>query len=338
MIPVSIPGGNYYASLVLSLICLSTLLTWLARLAISRRSRMWLREHRRLGPAMMAALAVTGSIFPYQHIGQWLAAQRDAREEQARRAVLESARRLAGVDMPAGTTLRLTHPGDLESFTQADFPALVEVGGLQASQLFRYRRPAGPDGPAKETWSVTLAADQSVQGGWRCSRSHRAELIMEDGRPRFDSCHLASGNTLGNLPLPTGTWVDLRQAMPQRWLLRVEGSEPATVAGLALLKADISVDSQRQLLTFEGLLAEELRLGDLTYPTGTRAGSAAGVRGAQPGDLVFSPPRGRAARRAGQPDIASGNTVVQAPDGTVRSVLSNRDAGVLDVATMQIGP
>ncbi|WP_144632549.1 hypothetical protein [Bordetella genomosp. 13] len=338
MIPVSIPGGNYYASMALSLICLSTLLTWLARLALDRRARLWLRDHRRLGPAMMAVLAITGGIFPYQHLSQWLATQREAREEQARRAVLDAPQRLAGVDMPSGTELRLATPGDLASFVQADFPVLVEVGGLQAKQLFRYRKSGSPIGAAGESWSLAIITDQTIHGGWRCSRAHRVELVMEDGRPRFDSCHLASGNTVGNLPLPTGTWLDLRQAMPQRWLLRTDGSEPAAISGLSLLKADITVDSQHQVIKFEGLLAEELRLGEITYPSGTRAGSATGVRGAETGDLLLSPPRGRAALRAGRPDIAPGNSVVQAPDGTVRAVLSNRDAGVLDVSSMRIAP
>ena len=338
MIPVSIPGGNYYAAMAVSLICLSTLLTWLTRLALDWRARLWLRDHRRLGPLIMAALAITGGIFPYQHISQWLTVQREAREDQARRAVLDVARKLAGVDMPAGTALRLATPGEPESFVQADFPVLVEVGGLQARQLFRYRKAQSPIGAAGESWSLTIPADQTIHGGWRCSRAHRVELVMEDGRPRFDSCHLASGNTVGNLPLPTGTWLDMRQTMPQRWLLRTEGSEPATISGLSLLKADVTVDSQHQVLKFEGLLARELRLGDITYPAGTRAASAAGVRGAEEGDLLFSPPRGRAALRAGRPDIAPGNSVLQDPDGTVRAVLSNRDAGVLDVPSMQLAP
>jgi len=338
MIPVSLPGGNYYASLVLSLICLSTLLTWLARLAVDRGARQWLRGHRRLGPAMMAVLAVAGGIFPYQHVSQWLAAQREARDEQARRAVLDAGRRLAGIDMPAGTTLRLAEAGNPDSFVQADFPTQVEIGGLLVRQLFRYRRAAGANSVPTESWSVTLPADQPVQG-WTCSHHHRAELLLDRrGKPRFDSCHLAAGNTLDGQPLPAGTWLDLRQEAPARWLLRTDGREPAVVQGLPLLKADISVDDRRRLLSFEGLLAHELTLGALTYPTGTRAGSATGVSGAQPGDLLFSPPRGRSARRDGEADVAAGQSVLQAPDGTVRAVLGNHEAGVLDVATMRIGP
>ncbi|MNV99857.1 hypothetical protein D3C71_1952730 [compost metagenome] len=99
------------------------------------------------------------------------------------------------------------------------------------------------------------------------------------------------------------------------------------------------LDGQRRLLDFEGLLARETVLGAMTYPPGTRVLAAnSRLPGAQPGDLLFSPSRGRSARRNGGEDVAAGQSVLQAPDGTVRSVLSNRDAGVLDVAAMRMAP
>ena len=79
MIPVSLPGGNYYVLMAVSLACLSTLLTWLAVLATSRGARLWLGDHRRRGTLLMALLALVGGIFPYQQLSQWLVAQRDAR-------------------------------------------------------------------------------------------------------------------------------------------------------------------------------------------------------------------------------------------------------------------
>ena len=56
MIPVSLPGGNFYVLMVVSLACLSTLLTWLAVLATSRGARLWLGEHRRGGAILMLSL------------------------------------------------------------------------------------------------------------------------------------------------------------------------------------------------------------------------------------------------------------------------------------------
>ncbi|CFW86952.1 membrane protein [Bordetella pertussis] len=67
-------------------------------------------------------------------------------------------------------------------------------------------------------------------------------------------------------------------------------------------------------------------------------GSDAGLAQAQAGDLLFSPSRGRAARRGAGTEIVAGKSVLQAPDGTVRAVLANRDAGVLDFAAVRMAP
>jgi len=337
MIPVSLPGGNYYFYMAVSLICLSTLLTWAIRLIIDHQARQWLHAHHRLGTALLAALLLIGSIFPLQQLIRWQSLQREARDALIHRTVLDQAQTISGIAMPAGTVLKLDLPGQTDSFVQADFPKPIEIIGMQASQVFRHVRTADGSLPARESWSLTLARDQATQG-WTCSHSHRAELIIENGKPRFDSCHLAAGNKLDGQPLPSGTWLDWRQGSPLRWMLSTDGSEPVQVKHLPLLKADVLVDSQARIISFEGQLAQETGLGEMTYPTGTRAGTALNVPGAQAGDLIFSPPRGRSARREGKSDVQPGNSVLQAPDGTVRLVLENRQAGVLDVSTMHIAP
>ena len=189
---------------------------------------------------------------------------------------------------------------------------------------------------------MEIARDQA-QDGWLCAHGHRLEFVLREGRPSFASCHLAIGNTLNQQPVPPGAWLKVVNGAPAadapRWLLRTEGSDALEVARMPLLKVDMQLDSQRRMLDFEGLLARETVLGDMTYQPGTRV-LAANLRlpGAQPGDLLFSPSRGRSARRAGGEDVPAGKSVLQAPDGAVRSVLSNREAGVLDVAAMRIGP
>ncbi|WP_263915471.1 hypothetical protein [Achromobacter sp. 79A6] len=346
MIPVSLPGGNFYVMMVVSLACLSTLLTWLAVLATSRGARLWLGEHRRGGAILMALLASIGAIFPYQQLSLWLAAQRDARQDASLNMTLPQPTRLAGVDMPAGTVLRVTTPGDPGSFDRATFPEghLASVQGVSATRLFHY--PATARQP--ETLSVEIARDQA-QDGWLCAHGHRLEFVMLGGQPRFASCHLAIGNTLNQQPVPAGAWIKVDEAArasapdpaspAPRWRLSAEGSEPLTVAGMPLLKVDMTLDAQRRLLAFEGLLARESALGGITYPTGTRMLTAGPrVPGVQAGDLLFSPSRGRSARQADGKEIAAGMSVLQAPDGTVRGILSNRDAGVLDVAAMRTAP
>ncbi|MFD4841117.1 hypothetical protein ACFWP0_26685 [Achromobacter sp. NPDC058515] len=346
MIPVSLPGGNFYVLMAVSLACLSTLLTWLAVLATSRSARLWLGEHRRAGSLMLAFLAAVGAIFPYQQFSLWFSAQREARADDSRKTVLAQPTQLAGVQMPAGTVLSLATPGELASFDRAVFPDAhpAPVQGIVASRLFRY--PA--TSRQAETLSVEIARDQALEG-WLCAHGHRIEFVMQGGHPRFASCHLAIGNMLDQQPVPPGAWLkvedaargtplDAASAAP-RWLLRTEGSDSLTVGQIPLLKVDVRLDNQRRMLGFEGLMARDTVLGDMSYPPGTRVLAATTrVPGAQPGDLLFSPSRGRSARRAGGEDVPAGKSVLQAPDGTVRSVLNNREAGVLDVAAMRIGP
>ncbi|KRC84861.1 hypothetical protein D3C87_430740 [compost metagenome] len=346
MIPVSLPGGNFYVLMAASLACLSTLLTWLAVLATSRGARQWLGGHRRFGTLLMACLAVVGAIFPYQQFSLWFSAQREARADDSRKTVLAQPTRLAGVEMPAGTVLSLAAPGELASFDRAVFPEAhpAPIQGISASRLFRY--PASSR--QAETLSVEIARDQALEG-WLCAHGHRIEFVMRGGQPHFASCHLAIGNTLDQQPVPPGAWLKVEEAArgtpldaagaAPRWLLRTEGSDSLTVGKIPLLKVDMQLDGQRRMVGFEGLMARDTVLGDMSYPPGTRVLSAnPRVKGAQPGDLLFSPSRGRSARRAGGEDVPAGKSVLQAPDGTVRSVLGNREAGVLDVAAMRIGP
>ncbi|MGV2862709.1 hypothetical protein [Achromobacter sp. AGC39] len=346
MIPVSLPGGNFYVLMAASLACLATLLTWLAVLATTPSARLWLGDHRRFGTTLMTILALVGAIFPYQQFSLWFAAHRDAEADAGRKTTLAHATRLSGVDMPAGTVLSLTRPGELASFDRAVFPDAqpAAILGVSATRLFRYA--ATPKQP--ETLSVEIARDQA-QEGWLCAHGHRLEFVLQGGQPRFASCHLAVGNTLDQQPVPPGAWLKVDEAArgtapdagasTPRWLLRTEGSDAVALRQLPLLKVDMRLDSQRRLLDFEGLLARETTLGAMTYPPGTRV-LAANPRlpGAQAGDLLFSPSRGRSARRNGGEDVDAGNSVLQAPDGTVRSVLTNRQAGVLDVAAMRMAP
>ncbi|MEJ2894665.1 hypothetical protein RVU96_00255 [Bordetella avium] len=331
MIPVSLPGGNFYVTMALSLVCLATLLTWAASLARSRDARWWLSDHRKLDSVLMAMLAVGGAVFPYQQLSHWLDSQRLARADAALRTVLAQARNLAGVAMPAGTELRLRKQDDPESFEEARFPVPTPVAGVKAERLLRHFDAAG----TSASWSLALAGNETI-AGWLCSRGHKAEFRLRGSQPEFSSCHLASGNRIEEQNLPAGTWLT---ATPEGWLLRTGGSESLRVEGLDLLKADVRLDGGHRRTHFEGLLAHESVLGDVTYPAGTRVSAAgAKVPGAQPGDLLLSPSRGRSAHRAGGSEIAAGKSVLQAPDGTVRSVLSNREAGVLDVASVRLGP
>lgn len=347
MISVSIPGGNFYVLMLVSLAGLSTFFTWLAVLGTSRSARDWLGEHRRLGSVLMAFLAIAGSIFPYLQFSDWRTMQRDAQLEADRTTTLKGPTTLAGVSLPAGSQLLLATPGDLGSFETATFPSPAPVLGLSASRLFRYPADASArGGPRPESLSLAIERDAAIDG-WLCGHGHRVEFVLRDNRPQFASCHLPGGNTLENQAVPAGTWLtvepgstanDAVAGEAAKWRLRTDGSEPIVVNHMPLLKADILLDPTRRILRFEGLLSKETQLGDVSYPNGTRVATPGPrVSNAQPGDLLFSPARGRSAQRAGGKEIAAGQSVLQGADGTVRQVLSNRDAGVLDVASMRTG-
>ena len=210
--------------------------------------------------------------------------------------MLDQPTRVAGVDMPAGTVLRLATPGELSTFDRARFPEGQPglIHGLESTGLYRYAATARQP----ETLSVEIARDQA-QEGWLCAHGHRVEFVMLGGQPRFASCHLAIGNQL------TGS--RCRRARGSRWTrpcapadrtggrgalaVRTEGSEPMAVERLSLLKLELRLDARRQLLGFEGLLSRETALGDMTYPAGTGCCPAA-ARPAPSPATCCSRPRG----------------------------------------------
>ncbi|MFJ0646846.1 hypothetical protein WLU63_25200, partial [Bordetella bronchiseptica] len=75
--------------------------------------------------------------------------------------------------------------------------------------------------------------------------------------------------------------------------------------------------------------------GVVWRPGGARYRLRGGAVGVQPRVVVLP---GRAARRGAGTEIVAGKSVLQAPDGTVRAVLANRDAGVLDFAAVRMAP
>jgi hypothetical protein len=345
MIPVALPGGNFYPLLAVSLACLATLLTWIAVLCTTRSARWRVRMHPRKSLAAMGLLSLLGAIFPAQEGLRWIEVRRAERNEADHTLVLDTARTIQGIALPAGTQLRMRIPNQPDTFQSAIFPAPTTVAGARVTQLMRYML-AGAQPPQVTGVSAIIDGDQAVDG-WRCARGHKVEFRPLNQGLQFASCHLAQGVDVAGQAIPAGTWVSLRSgniaaSNPQSaegWLLRTDGSEAIIALGIPLLKADLRLDRQRNLLSFEGTLAKEYPLGPMTYPSGTRVATAAPtLAGAQQGDLIFSPSRGRSARRADGDDVAAGNSVLQGRDGTVRSVLQNRAAGVLDFASIGITP
>jgi len=204
MIPVSLPGGNFYVLMAASLACLATLFTWLAALATSPGARDWLSGHRRAGTVLMAVLAVIGAIFPYQQFSQWFSVQREAQADDARKTVLSQPTQLAGVQMPIGTTLRLATPGELASFDRAVFPEShpADIQGVAATRLFRYPpprpsspKPCPPRSRATRRWKAGCARTAIASNSW-CKagiRSFRAATLPSAIRWTSNRCLRAPG-------------------------------------------------------------------------------------------------------------------------------------------------
>ena len=369
MIPVALPGGDFYPALAVSLVCLATLLTWVIQLCVNGEARARARARPRFSLVSMGLLTAIGAIFPAGHVARWIEAREAAAAQARHTMVLAQPATVDGLSLPAGTQLRVAQPGRLDTFEQARFPAPVEVAGVPVLRLTRYLEAIDAQHWRVSGVSARLARDAHI-GQWRCAASHQIELrsTAANGGLKFSSCHLAAGNPVpalavgaaaangrpaagapatGRGDLPSGTWVSLREGAalasdPTRatgWLVHTDGSEAVDVAGLPLHKADLRLDLARQLVSFEGALARELVLGPMTYPAGTRVASATpAVHGAQPGDLVFSPARGRAAQRREGAPVTAGHSVLQSPAGDVRAVISNRAAGVLDFAGIGTAP
>jgi hypothetical protein len=338
MIQVHLPGGNDYVLMALSVLCLTTLFTWIAALCSSAGARLWVAYHRRAAIALLLALALPGAIFPVRRFMDWRQARAQEADLVARSLTLQAASNVDGAQLPEGSKLLLARAGDLSTYEKAEFPRPTAVYGLQIMGLARYRHRSGDSLPAgSNDVSAVLAEDQIVDG-WRCSRRHNVELIVPKAMPpRFRSCNLGEGNTLEQRPIPAGAWVAASPTPSgaRGWLLRVDGRDAITFATLSLIKAEARIDENRQVLGFQGQLAVETVLGPMTYPSGTGVRAASpGVAGAIAGDLIFSPSRGRSAQRKQGESVSSGSSVLQGPDGTVRSVQSNRSLGVLDVADL----
>jgi hypothetical protein len=336
-----------------SLICLTTLLTWMALLSLNNISRRHFRTHLRRSAIAIIMLTLMGVAFPVQQGWRWHRSQQAIQEEARHTIVLKKARTIAGMTMPAGTLLRLQIPSQLETFERATFPKPITVAGISVIRLERYltEKKTNPNNYYATSVSAIITRDETI-AGWRCSHRHKVAFTVINNVLRFNSCHLAANNDLNGQRLPAGTWVSLRhgtqRALDPRhadgWLLYTEGKTVSSIARMPLLKAELQLDWQRHLVGLEGRLSQDFTLGTITYPPGTTVMSAAAPgRSAltvkmHPGDLIFSPPRGRAATRTGHRNIAPGQFVLQARNGTIRAIFNNPDTGKLDTAALDKMP
>ncbi|CRQ66910.1 hypothetical protein PAERUG_P45_London_17_VIM_2_12_12_00882 [Pseudomonas aeruginosa] len=184
------------------------LLVWLSLLAFSPRARRW--PSRGL---LMLLLLIPLGLRAWLEIGLWQYERERAREEAAHSAVLERPTRLGGIEMPAGTRLKLELKHQPESFREAEFPTPVTIRGVATRHLQRWLQ-SEQDNP-QDPWKTTGVHPTSLRlrgegvaeiEGWRCDASQEIAFASErDGRPAaFEGCSLATGNRADDIDFPAG--------------------------------------------------------------------------------------------------------------------------------------
>ncbi|PXB40625.1 hypothetical protein C0056_25945, partial [Pseudomonas aeruginosa] len=114
------------------------LLVWLSLLAFSPRARQRLRRRWPSRGLLMLLLLIPLGLRAWLEIGLWQYERERAREEAAHSAVLERPSRLGGIEMPAGTRLKLELKHQPESFREAEFPTPVTIRGVATRHLQRW--------------------------------------------------------------------------------------------------------------------------------------------------------------------------------------------------------
>lgn len=344
MIDICLPHGNNYVVLALSLISLATFLTWIVMLATTVAARTWLRGHRTVGAIGLLALAGVGALFPLLHIPHWLRTRQMETRHEAHSLTLAADTVVDNIPMPAGTHLLVSQEGHAETYQHAVFPTPTDVAGIRSLSIHRYLDQPNAQ---SENLSVIAARDSRVDS-WICSRRHPIELHVDDtGATSLNSCSLGVGVSVDDTVLPLGTWVTnhvslspLQAVAPQaRWLLDIEGSTPVRISGLPLLSVTILVDVHHHVLAFSGQTNATVKLGSITYPAGTAVRTPGrDVPQARLRDMVLTPARGTVATQDDGKPLPDGDSVLQSPDGTVRSFLIGHDPSATIHSTIQSSP
>lgn len=300
------------------------------RLASSPTARAKARQHW-LRSAVVYSLLIALAL-PSLWMSIWVY-QRQAEQEAGRAAInirLDAPTRLDGLDLPAGTQLRLGIPHVLASFTEAEFPAPVVVHGVPTRRIAR-------DDRGIDTLLTVAAEQNTVFDGWHCLGSpnelYGAALrlaVPRDGSPvRLEECRTAEGNLLDGQPVPVNSTLRALGSLEQdgHWRISALPEEVIVLGGVPVFRARFLLDEARRLRFVEHAeLACRLSLGDFVYPAGTELESADGVwRTRAPDAWAFMTTPARQAMRDGEP-VEGGARVVQSAEGRLLELVAAAQA------------
>lgn len=284
MIPIGLPSVGFVLLTLALLLATAIWFGWTLRLALAWRKfrqlqGIWLLAYAALGAV---ALFTTVKFVELQlHLNAYQKAQ-----QTHYHPVLSAPQRLGGIDMPAGTQLRLAVADREESFQLAVFPAAVPVAGIRAERVERYVGVETDDDfkPRRVTAENMRVTGQgiSIQQDWHCDASQPITFTVHADATlfSFDRCVLADGNSVDGIALPAGTelWTSTGTVYvdgfvdQDRWVISVPDDAEIRIDGLALSGPLLKLDSQRRLYEVErAVLMQGGQLGAVDHPAGTIA-------------------------------------------------------------------
>jgi len=356
MIPIALPSANFFILLTAGFFAGLLLLGWALVLAVSAGARRAVRKYWKTSALLFVALSVPFAFYAWVQAVFWQVENESSRREAARNITLQQPATVGGVDMPAGTRLKLQDEGKIDTYVEAAFPQAVPLYGVQAITVRRYldteydKDTYATLGRHPRTVILRGAGDQAVLG-WRCDATQDIEFDVEpDGAMKMLSkCVLGAGNAAAGMEIArgavlygsNGTAYTDGSRDADRWRIEINDPVAVRVFGLALSDPRIYLDAGRNLLRVgDSALACPTQFGGLSYPAGTlvktvRRGSG-DAREPYPGVLVFSPWNGMAAQRGGHADVPEGMSVMQTLAGDVVEIVANEAVGVFRFATFSV--
>jgi len=168
---------------------------------------------------------------------------------------------IAGIQMPAGTVLKLGVPLDYESFYEANFPHPIDIQGVQTTAMARYISYQTDEnyktaGYTPQNMRLT-GIGTATQSGWLCDAAFAITLTtLANGNIRdFQSCTLANGNIVDGIHLPSGaeviattgtTYTDGRIDQ-DRWLIHLPSDTNTNIHQRIQRGGAIYLDGNRKL-------------------------------------------------------------------------------------------
>ncbi|MGU7770677.1 hypothetical protein ACV229_10910 [Burkholderia sp. MR1-5-21] len=356
MIPVSVPSLGFFVILFFSFATAITLLGSAIVLALRKPARAWFNRHKGSGFSLFALLGVFSLPFLlYSFAYGWFTYEEHAKsaaDEAAKHRTLDHVTSIKGFQFPAGTRLTLLNPdGNIQYLEKAVFPGPQTIYGIEATAVFfssKYHvgnEFAEKSPPAGQVVTLQGTHDQKVED-WICDATQFIGFTagMDGKLQHFDGCTLGNGNHVGNLSIPRGTTLTSRASrqdmvVPAAWRLDVSSRPIVVTVGtlqLPLRDAQLMLNPQRALLAISpgtgnyATLTRETTIGPVTYASDTAIRSAiAREQRKWPGVAWIVSPLHANAHYAGHGDVVPGMSVLHASDGSVISVLSNEQAGVI---------